>query len=351
MFENDLNQIDSFLFNEEEVKDTIFDYKKFIVSENELNGKLKDYLTGKIKKGYGINKPLLDNVIVCKTKEMFACVGKKGRGKTTIQQIFFLMWAMVNDLVFVLCLQENDTSLSKKDLLGYLLGCKPSDALKNDLELYNKAVKWLDEHFIFLRDIDSFKQATEVTEAIISDGKFVQALFLDPANTFESGWFDGGSWADEKKTAKKLLKFAKKTCSLYLSQHPTMSAQRREGDVHSADAEGGHLLNKSDFTWVVNRDNGSSQNRITVDNVRNKYTGGGITHPENPLILHWQPYNIDLEHNGQKEMDIIQKIRYRYNPLKEIFINQIGGGFKEKTELPKPSINEAFGTGEYDVPF
>ena len=329
-----------------------FDYKKYIDKKEDVKKRLNDYLTGKIKRGYGIKLPLLDSVIVCKSNEMFACVGKKGRGKTTIQQILFLMWAMVHDLVFVLCLQENENALAFKDLLGYLLGDNPKEVLKNNPELHKKAVEWINNHFVFLKDIDDFKQATEVTEGLIKSGVKVQALFLDPVNTIDSGWYNtGNTWQDDKKTAKKLLKFAKDVCSLFLSQHPTMTAQRSSEDVTSYNAEGGHFLNKSDFTWVINRDNGSNQNRITVDNVRNKYTGGGITHPDSPLILHWFPYTIDIEHDGEYEKNIIQKIRKRFNPLKENFEDDFS---EEKKELPKINALEAFGDnneGEKDVPF
>ena len=333
-----------------------FDYKKYIDKKEDVKKRLNDYLTGKIKRGYGIKLPVLDSVIVCKSNEMFACVGKKGRGKTTIQQILFLMWAMVHDLVFVLCLQENENALAFKDLLGYLLGDVPKKILKSNPELHEKAVEWINNHFIFLTDIDDFKQATEVTEALIKSGIKVQALFLDPVNTIDSGWYNtGNSYQDDKRTAKRLLKFSKKTCSLFLSQHPTMAAQRSNEDVNSYSAEGGHFLNKADFTWVINRDNGSNANRVSVDNVRNTYTGGGITEPDSPLVIHWGKYNIDVEREGEKEIDIIQKIRKRFNPLKETFEDEF---LEEKKELPKVNPLEAFGENnkdnnedEKDVPF
>ena len=333
-----------------------FDYKKYIDKKEDVNQKTNDYLTGKIKRGYGIKLPILDNIIVCKSNEMFACVGKKGRGKTTIQLMFFLMWAMVNDLKYVLCLQENDNALVNKDLLGYLLGENPKKVLKSNPELHEKALSWLSEHFIFLKDIDDFKQATEVTRNIINKGVKIQSLFIDPVNSIDSGWFStGNNYIDEKKTAKKLLSFAHEVCGLFLSQHPTMSAQRSKEDVNSYDAEGGHYLNKADFTWVINRDNGTNENRISVDNVRNKYTGGGVTSPDSPLIVHWGKYNIHIEYDGEFEKDVIQKIRKRFNPLKENFEDDFS---EEKKELPKINPLEAFGENnkdnnedEKDVPF
>ncbi len=323
--------------------ESAFDYKKHISDSGLINEKLKGYVTGSIKKGYGINLPVLDNVIVCKTNEMYACTGKKGRGKTTIQEVFFLMWAMVHNLNFILCLQENDNSLSKMSMLGYILGCQPKDVLANNPELYNTAVRWLDERFIYLKDVDTLKEATEITECIVNDGKKIQALFCDPVNTFDSGWFDtGNTHKDDKKTAKKILNFSQKTCSVFLSQHPTMAGQRAEEDANSYSAEGGYFLNKADFTWAINRNNGDNVNRISVDNVRNKYTGGSVTHRESPLNLIWHPYRIDIEHNGISEENIFQRIRRKYNPLKEVF------NFNEERigSVPNMNVNEAFGNDD-----
>lgn len=327
-----------------------FDYKKYIVSNAAINKKLKQYVNGSIPRGYKSGFNVLDSVIVCKINEMLACTGKKGRGKTTIQQILFLIWAIANDLTFVLALQENENSLSKMDLLGYLLGNVPNNILKTDEKLYNKAVNWLDEHFIFL-NVESFYEATEVVKCLVSNGKLVHGLFCDPVNSFSSGFSDtNNSYKDDKVTAKKMLDFSTKYCSVFLSQHPTMANQRSSEDVNSYSGEGGHFLNKAHFTWAINRDNGSSVNRISVDNIRVKYTGGGVTHPEHPLLLHWSPYNIDIEHNGHYEKDIIQALRKKHNPLKEMFTDDLPNWIEE---LPKVDPKDAFkdDENEKDFPF
>lgn len=342
-----MNNILNLVEDESPLKDKVFDYRKHLVNENDLNNRLKGYLNGTIPKGYGIGLKLLDDVIVCKNNEMMACVGKKGRGKTTIQEILFLIWAMANDLIFVLCLQENDSSLEKKNIMGYLLGENPKQVMDRDQMLYEKASNWLDKHLYYLKDIDSFKEATEVVGAMIGSGIKVQALFCDPVNTFDSGWFDtGNSHKDDKKTAKKILNFSQKECSVFLSQHPTMSGQRSEDDVNSYSAEGGYYLNKSDLTWAINRDNGSNINRISVDNVRNKYTGASVTHPDYPLLLHWHPYKIDIEHKGVVEKDVIQSVRRNFNPLNEVFKDE----FEEEKKQITVSPLEAFGNDD-EVPF
>lgn len=317
------------------------DYKKFIVSKEQINSKLLKYVRGEVPKGYGIGLPVLDDVIVCKVNELFACVGKKGRGKTTIQQILFLAWAMVNDLTFVMALQENEEALEKMNLLGYLFGKSASKVERENKELYNKGVKWLDNHIINL-DVEDFKTALEVTEAMINDGIKVSGLFLDPVNSFANGWNEGGNKYEKDQLAgQKILKFSKNVCSVFLSQHPTITGQRQTEDVNSFSAEGGHFLNKSHFTWAINRDNGSSTNRVSVDNVRNTYTGGGVTHPDSPLLLHWSPHDIDIENNGTIEKNIIQRIRRKFNPLKEVFTVETEEPIKNV--IQPATAEEAFG--------
>lgn len=339
--------------SQEEKKD--FDYKKYIIDNNDINNRLSDYIHGRIPRGYRTGINVLDNVIVCKKNEMFACTGKKGRGKTTIEEILLLMWAMSNNLVFVLALQENDESLEKMNLLGYLFGKPASEVEKENKELFDKGVKWLDEHFIFI-DVEDFKTALDVTEALIKNGTKVTGVFLDPSNSFDNGFVNtGNQWADEKTAAKKMLKFCKEVCTIFLSQHPNMSGQRSEGDINSYSAENGVFLNKAHFTWVINRDNDSNENRITVDNIRNKYTGGTIVLPDNPLIIKWHPNKIDVFHKDEVgnliiEEDVVQQIRKKYNPLKEVFTEDLPNFIEPKQQV-NLTTEEAFGEDNDDMPF
>lgn len=341
LINNENNQTDKF---------DVIDYKKHIVNNDLENERLSDYINGRIPRGYKTGFNALDDVIVCKINEMMACVGKKGMGKTTIEEILLLLWAVSNDLNFCLCLQENDTALEKQNLLGYLLGQNVNEVYKKNKNLYLRALKWIDEHFIFL-ECDTFKEITETVEYIIKNGKKIHGVFCDPVNSIESGWYEtGNTYLDDKKTAAKLLKFSKKVCTIFLSQHPTITMQRSNEDVNSYSAEGGHFLNKSHFTWAINRDHkGTNENRISVDNVRNKYTGGSITDPLNPLILMWHPYKIDIINNyyGKVE-DIVRKLVKKHNPFNEIFIDEL----PNKIENIKLNTQEAFDLkNNNDIPF
>jgi hypothetical protein len=347
---------------QDELKE-VFDYKEHLININHLKNKSQRYRQGKEPKGYKMGIPIIDDIIVMKPKEMHACTGKKGRGKTTIQQIFFLCWAMANDLTCVLALQENEQSLEVNRFLGYCLGENPNDVEKNNPELFKKVESWFYDHFIFI-EVDTLKQAVQVVEGLIENGKKVDLLFCDPVNSFESGYSDtGNSHKDDKITAMNMLKFTKK-CSLFVSQHPTMSGQRSEEDVNSYSAEGGYFLNKSHFTWAINRDNGSNFNRISVDNVRNSYTGADVTHKDYPLLIEWGKYSINAVYyekigyaydfgTPKKEYNIIQQIRKKFNPFEEVFTEDLPN-FIEQKPTPTASYNEAFGNDEpeeTDIPF
>ncbi len=295
-----------------------FDYKKHIVSNDEINKEVEDIVLGKIKKGFGIGFPVLDNHIVAKSNEFFALVGKKGRGKTTIQQILQLMWSIVNNLIWVVAYQENDDSDSKLNYLGYLLCDNPKSVKRNNPELYYKAMNWLDKYFIFI-NVRSIKTATDVVKGLKKDGVNVHGLVIDPVNSFRNGWSDtGNKYMDGEIAATELLFFSKEVCSIHLSQHPNMAGQRSNEDINSFHAEGGWFLNKASFTYAINRDNGSNENRISVDNVRKKRTGGGETSSDNPIKLHFSPSKIDLEIEGSHYVEnVILELKKKHNPLGE----------------------------------
>jgi len=308
--------------NQEEPKENV-DYKKHIIQPDKINSDLQDFNSGKIPRGYKIGIPTLDNHFTFKVNEMMALVGKKGDGKTTIQLALQLCSSIVHDLIYVCAFQENEAWGIKMNCLTHLLGEYQDNILKSNPALHKQASDWFDEHFIFI-DVESQKEATEVTKAIIDSGVKVYALIADPINSFENGWSDSGSeHKDDAVAGRKWLRFSKTVCSSFLSQHPTMSGQRQEGAVNSSQAEGGKVFNKAHFTWVINRPRGTNENELIVDNVRYKHTGGNETHPENPVVVHWYPTKIDISYKNGDGMypDVIGYLIRKHNvfdvPMKE----------------------------------
>lgn len=330
-----------------DAEEDVQDYSKFLVDNKDVNNDLNDFVDGRIEHGYTLGISCFDEYYVAKKFEFYGIVGKKGRGKTTINQAIQVAHSVANDLIWVVAFQENSAWSMKLNYLNYLLCDFAKDVKKNNYPVYKKALKWVEEHFIFLK-VETIKEALETTQYLIEEKDIdVHAVFLDPINSFDSGYYNSGnSYQDMVDTSKKILRHSKDVCSVHVSQHPTMSGQRQEEDVNSFQAEGGAILNKASFTYAINRDSGSSNNRISVDNVRNRHTGGNETSADNPVILNWSPTKIGLGNliEGVKEQNIIHELKKIYNPLNEDF------GEKEPETLPTIGVQEAFGNVE-DLPF
>lgn len=330
-----------------DAEEDVQDYSKFLVDNKDVNNDLNDFVDGRIEHGYTLGISCFDEYYVAKKFEFYGIVGKKGRGKTTINQAIQVAHSVANDLIWVVAFQENSAWSMKLNYLNYLLCDFAKDVKKKNYPLYEKALKWVEEHFIFLK-VETIKEALETTQYLIEEKEIdVHAVFLDPINSFDSGYYNSGnSYQDMVDTSKKILRHSKDVCSVHVSQHPTMSGQRQEEDVNSFQAEGGAILNKASFTYAINRDSGSSNNRISVDNVRNRHTGGNETSADNPVILNWSPTKIGLGNliEGVKEQNIIHELKRIYNPLGEDF------GEKEPETMPTIDVQEAFGSVE-DLPF
>lgn len=291
------------------------DFSKFIITPEKTNKDLKDFLTGKIKQGYKLGIEAIDNHFAMKKNEYYVLTGKKGSGKTTINQALQLMYSIVHGLIWVVAFQENSLWAMKLNYMNYILCDYAKDCLKTNPDKFNKASEWIDKHFIFLK-VDTVKEAIDTTKYLIKEGTDVHGLFLDPINSFKSGFQDtGNGYADGVELALQLLKFSKNFCSVHISQHPSMSGQRQDGAVTSYQGEGGWHLNKADFTYVIHREKGSSANELIIENVRNKHTGGAETDKDNPVIIDWLPTSLNVRYldGGFYEKNIIQKLLLKHN--------------------------------------
>lgn len=318
--------------------------KKHLIKHEEINKNIEDYISGKIPQGYSTISEKLNKHYLFKKNEFYLCTGKKGDGKTTINQCLQLLGAIKNDLIFVVAFQENSEWSMKLNYMNYLCGEFAKTFKQKKPKEFQIISDWIDKHFYFI-EVESVKEACDFTEKLIKQGVDVHALFLDPINSFMNGWQDtGNAYADGKILGIKILNFSKKWCSVHVSQHPTMTAQRSKEDVTSYDGEGGWLLNKASFTYCINRKEGN-QNELTVDNVRNKHTGGDTTLKDNPIVIYWFPNKIDIDFRQgyAKDEDCIQK------SIKEskIFDFEIT---KETTILQTMTPDLAFGDDE-EVPF
>ena len=340
------------------IEEDVIDYSKFIVDAELIGDDLDNFVDGNIDHGFTLGIDLIDNHVVEKKNEFYGIVGKKGRGKTT-QEIFKqLCHSIANNLIYVVAFQENSPWSMQLNYMNYLLCDFAKEVRVKDPELYTKAKDFINKHFYFLK-VETIKEALETTRYLIEEKEInVHGVFLDPINSFDSGYYNSGnSFKDMVDTSKKILRHANDICSVYVSQHPTMSGQRQDADVNSYDAEGGAVLNKASFTYSYNRDKGSNETRLAVDNVRNKHTGGNETGTDEAIIIHWSPTRIDLSlqhRSDEREQDIIGQLKRKHNPLNEDRYNKSSHKFEEKQPetTPTATLSEAFGDPEEgDTPF
>lgn len=329
-----------------------FNYKKHIVDANSINKTVKDYYTGKIPQGYKIGIKEFDDHFVFKEKSLYAFTGRKGKGKTSVMKIFQIMQSIVNDLVWVVAFQENSDWGSKVSYLNYLFGTYARDVEKENPILYKLASDWFDKHFIFL-DVETIEDAIKTTDYLIKkDNIPVHAIFLDPANSFEFGYKDtGNTYQDGVYSSKKVLRWCKKNVSVHVSQHPNVTAARnKEKEITPIDAEHGFWNNKAHFTWCLNREDDSDENRISIWNVREKLTGGNSTPSDDPIVLEWSPTKINIKKGGNKYKNVVQYLVRKHNPFNYDFKDDIPD-IKEIKPIPNMNPNEVFGDTNDDLPF
>ena len=98
-----------------------FDYKSFIVNSNEVNTDLEDFITDRIPQGYKSGIAHLDKHFVMKKNEFYILTGKKGQGKTTVNQALQMLYSIPNDLIWVVAFQENSYWAMKLNYMNYIL--------------------------------------------------------------------------------------------------------------------------------------------------------------------------------------------------------------------------------------
>jgi len=132
-------------------EDESIDFSRFIEDGGEIDNELNDFVDGNVAQGFTLGISCFDEYYVAKKFEFYGIVGKKGRGKTTINQAIQVAHSVANDLIWVVAFQENSSWSMKLNYMNYLLCDFAKDVKKNDPDLYKRAMDWLDKHFIFLK--------------------------------------------------------------------------------------------------------------------------------------------------------------------------------------------------------
>ena len=313
------------------------DFSRFISKKGEGWDFIEDFHDGKVEMGIQTGVEFLDKHFQWKKNEFYTVTGGKGRGKTSIVQALSLISTVAKGWKWILSLKENNTEDAKESLFMYLAHAGYDNMRKSKPKETQMIKDFIEEHYIFLENITTIEQVLETSKYIIKNNpETTFVVFIDPANSHMAGYEFGDTqieYSNGAKMAVKILEFSQDHCSVVLSQHTIMSAQRA-GVVSSASAEGGWFTSKASYTIGIHREQGTSDNKIVVDNVRRPRTGGKETKLENSLIIIWTPY--DLHIKMEKETHLTQNYLIAKVQNNSGWFNSLGaGGNREPTrEVP-----------------
>lgn len=268
-----------------------------IIENSVINNDLFRFLETPESFYYKTGIELFDEVFCYKKNEFYLMTGKKGAGKTTINQIIQLIGSFYCGLKWIVCYKENTEWASKFNLLSLILKNNVWKIYKNERTKLAEALSFIDKHFFFI-EAENVKDILEKTKSLIEKKQNIYGVVIDPINSLSSGYESkGNGYQDGVELASKILNFSKKYCSVYLSQHPTMTGQRSQEKITSFDGEGGWFLNKASFIYSNNREANSNLNHLTIESVRNKLTGGNTTNGDD-IIINWSPTIITVKRDS-----------------------------------------------------
>ena len=268
-----------------------------IENDNAVIKNLKDFREGKIKKGLGINLPMLDKHFLFKKGEFNLLLGLDNVGKTYWLLWYLLCQAKLNRKKFVIWSGENHSWQLKADLIQMWMGTKFNELIKDKIGFYNQEIS---KYFKFL-DINKLYNHKELFN-IFADTD-ADGCIIDPytglnhdrrVNQFDRNYnFCNDAREFCNKTKKTLFK------SVYVCMHPQTEAARRvypadhilNGFIQpprKSDCEGGQVFPNRVCNLLVshryiNNPTLWMLTEIHVLKIKNKITGGSPTMLGDPL--------------------------------------------------------------------
>ena len=295
---------------------------KFIVKKGYGWSKIDDFHEGRVELGVKTGIDFFDKHFMWKKNELYLLTAPKGRGKTLVTSALQVLAEICADWTWIISAQENKVEDYKENLFKYYTHRDTKELKAQDLVLYKKIQDYIDRKYIFLTGIDTVEEALVTTKFIVNRNKNKSyALFLDPINSFMAGFGYSGQveYSNGHEIAKKVLDFSLKYCTVFVTSH-TIIKKQREGMIlsESVFGEGGWWLNKASFTMGLNREQGTNDNVLNIDNVRNRKTGGSETFKSNPIVISWKGYDIDIsmkENESDVRYDVIGMLQEKFNKV------------------------------------
>jgi hypothetical protein len=256
------------------------DPTNFIVKREKIHDDAKKYYEGTGINSYKTGIEELDYYMSLRPNCFSVFVGGKAAGKTTLKLYLNTFLSVRHKLKHLVVSYENDAMELQDEVIGFLTGNSAAYVYRNNRGLYDKAEEWFHEHFTLLNFPPDFRfQDILDAAAKINSQDEYHELWIDPI--FKVAGTD--DYSENKLIARTAEPFANEEMGLFVSMHPTGSAQRQGSHVSDLNAEfGGLYSNAADITYAISRfyqdENESVRNTVNMsqDKVRSKKMLGGM---------------------------------------------------------------------------
>ena len=300
-----------------------------IAQAKKLQNKILDIKYGRVKEGLKINVPEIDEHIRFK-KNLLIAIGHANVGKTTTLIYFYVLWAKLHGLRFLIWSSENSPESILRKIIEFYMGQpiqKASDTL------IEQAVEWSNAHFkiIDVEDMYTYKSLLKEAQQI-KDAWNYDGLLIDPYNSLAKDAsilkMVGNAHEYDYQVLTELRIFTKKNnIQICVNAHGVTSALRSvhysgheyEGltrPLAMSDAEGGSKISsRADDIWCIHRyvqhPSDWMYSHIHVLKIKENETGGRPTTFEQPISLRMKVNNVGFEFLGKDlihNQNIIHKL-------------------------------------------
>lgn len=288
-----------------------------IAQAKKLQDKILDIKYGRVKEGLKINVPEIDEYLRFK-KSLLIVIGHANVGKTTVLIYFYVLWAKLHNLKFVIWSSENTPESILRKIIEFWMGKPIQEA--SDL-LISEAIEWANRHFkiIDIEDLYTYKSLLKEAQQI-KDVWNYDGLLIDPYNSLAKDAsilkMVGNAHEYDYQVLTELRIFSKKNnIQICVNAHGVTSALRSvhhsgheyEGltrPLAMSDAEGGSKISsRADDIWCIHRyvqhHNSWMYSHIHVLKVKENETGGRPTPFEQPIQLRMKINNVGFEFMGR----------------------------------------------------
>jgi len=291
-----------------------------IAQAKKLQDKILDIKYGRVKEGLKIGIPEIDEHIRFK-RNTLAAIGHANVGKTTTLIYFYVLWAKMHNLKFLIWSSENTPESILRKIIEFYMG-KPIQKASDTL--INNAVEWANSRFkiIDVEDLYTYKSLLKEAQQI-KDAWNYDGLLIDPYNSLSKDAailkMVGNSHDYDYQVLSELRIFSRKNnIQLCVNMHGVSSALRQvhhsghefEGltrPLAMSDAEGGSKVSaRFDDVWTLHRYVAHSTDwmysHIHVQKIKENETGARPTAYEQPISLKMKVNNVGFEFLGKDLM-------------------------------------------------